>query len=181
VLIFWRIGHYPVHQALQTQTSHSRKFSGALRYNSPDCPVSRRAMAPCAPTVVCKMLQCWTVSRQKSERKSQRSPDCPVCHRTVRCSKTTRRSNGQLLQTLKDALMWCTPDSEQWLSGAPPDCPVRPSPTTTRKWLGAINTPNHLIQSHPSLLKYSFIPRAKSNNQRHNQSNQSTPNSRNQL
>jgi hypothetical protein len=38
-------------------------------------------------------------------------------------------------------LKFGTPDSEQWLSGAPPDCPVRPSPATARKWLGAINTP----------------------------------------
>jgi hypothetical protein len=36
--------------------------------------------------------------------------------------------------------------------------------------LGAINTPNHLIHLHPSLLKYSFIARAKSNTPRHNQS-----------
>jgi hypothetical protein len=26
-------------------------------------------------------------------------------------------------------LTWHTPDSEQWLSGAPPDCLVCPSPT----------------------------------------------------
>jgi hypothetical protein len=40
---------------------------------------------------------------QKSERRSQKALDCPVRHRTVRCSKTTRRSNGQLLQTLTDS------------------------------------------------------------------------------
>jgi hypothetical protein len=44
-----------------------------------------------------------------------------------RVYKTTRHSNGQLLQTLMDTLTWRTPDSEQWLSGAPPDCLVRPS------------------------------------------------------
>jgi hypothetical protein len=36
-----------------------------------------------------------------------------VAHRTVRCNKTTRHSNGQLFQTLMDALTWRAPDSEQ--------------------------------------------------------------------
>jgi hypothetical protein len=30
-------------RAVQVSTSHSRKNEGALRYNSPDCPVSQRA------------------------------------------------------------------------------------------------------------------------------------------
>jgi hypothetical protein len=51
------------------------------------------------------------------------------------------------------------------VSGAPPDCPVRPSiakkQPMARKWLGAINFHDHLIQSHPSILKFSFIARAK--------------------
>jgi hypothetical protein len=46
--------------------------------------------------------------------------------------------------------------------------------------VGAINIPNHLIQSHPSILSFSFIARAKSNTPRHNQSNQSTQSSQNQ-
>jgi hypothetical protein len=84
------------------------------------------------------------VSWQKSECRSQRSPDCPMCHRTVRCSKMTSASNGQLLQTLTVVLMWRTRTVNS-------DCPVvhrtvrcahrqQPLPTA-RKWLGAINTP----------------------------------------
>jgi hypothetical protein len=47
--------------------------------------------------------------------------------------------------------------------------------------LGDINTPNHFIQSHPSILSFSFIARAKFNTPRHNQSNQSTQSPQNQL
>jgi hypothetical protein len=76
-------------------------------------------------------------------------------HRTVRCSKTTDSSNGQLFRTLTDELTWHAPDSAQYLSGGAPDCPVRPSPVASTngygKWLGAINTPNHLIHIHPSI------------------------------
>jgi hypothetical protein len=62
------------------------------------------------------------------------SPDCLVCHRTVWC---TKRSNGyQRNDRLHSALTELqftaevragargAPDSEQYLSGAAPDCPV---------------------------------------------------------
>jgi hypothetical protein len=42
-----------------------------------------------------------------------------VWHWTIRCNKKRNGSNGQLLQTLTDALTWRAPDNEQWLSGAP--------------------------------------------------------------
>jgi hypothetical protein len=57
-------------------------------------------------------------SSEQCRDRSQRSPDCPVWHRTVRCSKKTKPFNGQLLQTLTDALTWCAPEVN---SG----CPVR--------------------------------------------------------
>jgi hypothetical protein len=63
------------------------------------------------------------------------SPDCPVCHRTVRCASraTASKRNGRLTGA-QCADRACrvraapegAPDSEQWLSGAPPDCPVAP-------------------------------------------------------
>jgi hypothetical protein len=52
------------------------------------------------------------------------------------------------------------------------------SQPTARKWLEAINTPNHLHSSHPSLLHFSFNTRAKNTLQRHNQSIQSSPSSK---
>jgi hypothetical protein len=46
--------------------------------------------------------------------------------------------------------------------------------------VGDYKYPNHLIQSHPSILSFPFIARAKCNTPRHNQSNQSTQTSQNQ-
>jgi hypothetical protein len=68
------------------------------------------------------------------------------------------------LQTPTGALTWRAPDNEQWLSGAPPTvrCAHRQqNQPTARKWLEAINTPNHLIHSHPIFLKLLFNTRAK--------------------
>jgi hypothetical protein len=44
----------------------------------------------------------FTHPRQRRQKQSEKivTPDCPVCHRNVRCSTRTDRSNGQLLQTL---------------------------------------------------------------------------------
>jgi hypothetical protein len=131
----------------------SQRSNGSLRAN----------VRLCRATVV-------NSAAQKSERTSQRAPNCPVWHRTVRCSKKTNVSNVQLLRTLTDALTWRVPDNEQC-------CPVRhrtvrcvhrqqPLPTA-RKWLGAINTPNHLIHWHPSFLNIPFIARAKDFTPRH--------------
>jgi hypothetical protein len=53
------------------------------------------------------------------------------------------------------------PHEEDIDQGGDEDDQDKEDDSTARKWLGAINTPNHLIQSHPSLLKYSFITRAK--------------------
>jgi hypothetical protein len=51
------------------------------------------------------------------------------------------------------------------VSGGAPDCPVRPSPATFTNGygsgLGAINTPNHIIHIHPSIVNIPFIARAK--------------------
>jgi hypothetical protein len=57
------------------------------------------------------------------------SPDCPVSHRTIRC---TKRSNGRLYSALTELQFTVeviegargAPDSEQYLSGVAPDCPV---------------------------------------------------------
>jgi hypothetical protein len=101
-----------------------------------------------------------TVSQQSQKRRSQRAPDCPVWHRTVRCSSKTNVPNGQLLRTLTVALTWRAPDSALWLSGGAPDIANRIQPTARSGW-EAINTPNHLIHYHPSILNSTFIARAK--------------------
>jgi hypothetical protein len=74
--------------------------------------------------------------------------------------------------------------AEQWTV----PCPVhhrtvrcirrQQSQPTARKWLEAINTPNHLHSCHPSLLHFSINTRAKNTLQRHNQSIQASPSSK---
>jgi hypothetical protein len=65
-------------RTVQGPSSHSRVCAGALRYNSPDCSVNRRATAICAQRSTAKVLTKWTVQQQKSEPQSQRASDCPV-------------------------------------------------------------------------------------------------------
>jgi hypothetical protein len=81
-------------------------------------------------------------------------------HRTVRCSKKTKDFKSTAPNP-NGLLTWQAPNSEQ--------CPVWcttglsgvPSTTTARVVVGAINTPNHLYSSHPSILHFSFNTRAK--------------------
>jgi hypothetical protein len=90
----------------------------------------------CAIRLSGEAVEQWLPARQRSTVQSYSSEQCHGRshsaevrgHQTVRCSKTTNASNGQLLQTLTDVLTWRAPDSEQWLPGAPPDYPVRKSP-----------------------------------------------------
>jgi hypothetical protein len=57
------------------------------------------------------------------------SPDCPVCHAeqqltapTVICKSEQCTDRARRVRAGAEG----APDSEQWLSGAPPDCPVTP-------------------------------------------------------
>jgi hypothetical protein len=66
-------GQCPVHQAIKLQTSHSRKFQGALCYNSPDCSVSQQSNGSQAPTVDYKST-CHD-EQSKPEVRAQKSED----------------------------------------------------------------------------------------------------------
>jgi hypothetical protein len=147
----------PVHQAVQLQTSHSREFQGALRYNSPDCPVCQRSNDSLRQRPTLSSEQCSIVSHISQSNKVRG-------HQTVRCSKTTKAPMVDQLRTLTVALTWCAPDSAQWLSGAPIASSLH---QRLWKWLGAINTPNHLIHIHPSIPNISFNTRAKDSTPRH--------------
>jgi hypothetical protein len=107
----------------------------------------------------------------ESERRNQRAPDCPM-------QLEDKSSNGRPAPNLNG---WadvahtgqCTV-SVRWrtaLFGAPIASSFH---QRLWKWLGAINTPNHLIHINPSILNISLIARAKDFTPRHNQSNQST-------
>jgi hypothetical protein len=103
-----------------------------------------------------------------------------IIHRTVRCAPdcpVSQPSNGSLRanERLCRATVVNSASAEvrgHWTVRCAHRQQTSP---TARKWLGAIKPPNHLIQSHPSILSFSFIARAKCNTPRHNQSNQSSP------
>jgi hypothetical protein len=105
-------GQCLVHQEFQLRTAHLREFWRPLRYNSPDCPVAHR-------TVRCASGATAT-SRQRS---SAESIKCAIVRARVRAEP-----DG-------------APDTEQCLSGAPPDCPVAQkteAPTVEIQWFGDV-------------------------------------------
>jgi hypothetical protein len=161
------------------RTSHSREFRDTLRYNLPDCPVCHRtvrrasgATAPYAPTVDCAESTVMNNVAQKSEVTvlSGGAPDRPVQQDDKALQWSTAPNTNERADVERIG-QWVTVRCARRQQTSP----------TTRKWLRAINTPNHLIQSHPSIPSFSFIARAKFNTPRHNQSNQSTQSPQNQL
>jgi hypothetical protein len=137
-----------VHQGTRSQTRYLREFPRALRYNSPDCPVSHRTVR-CASgaTTTCEaMVDCNTlIARLRAERTEQRQQKahrtvyrtCPVHHRTA------QRSHKSELQwsNPNDLLTWL---AHRTVSGGAPDCPVRHATSHFQRAflvVGAINTP----------------------------------------
>jgi hypothetical protein len=88
-------GQCPVHQGLQLRTAHLREFWRSLRYNSPDCSVAHR-------TVWCASGATAT-SRQRSSAEG------------IKCATVRAR-----VRAGPDGAS----DSEQCMSGAPPNYPV---------------------------------------------------------
>jgi hypothetical protein len=126
VLIFGAPDTVRCTRAVQIQTSHSREFRGALRYNSPGYPVCHRtvrwasgATAPCAPMVDYKTLQCGTVPRQKSERRDQRSLDCPVQQKDKRIKRSTASNRNGRADVARSGQWTVTVWWSTGLSGAP--------------------------------------------------------------
>jgi hypothetical protein len=61
------------------------------------------------------------------------APNCPVCHAeqrltapTVVCKSEQCVNSARTMRTESEQVPEDAPDSEQYLSGAPPDCPVAP-------------------------------------------------------
>jgi hypothetical protein len=101
-IVRWATGHCPVHQGLQLRTAHLGNSRGRS-------------------TIIHRTIRCST-------------GQCPVAHRTVRCASGATATSRQ--RSSAEGIKCATvrgrvraepdgaPDSEQCLSGAPPDCPV---------------------------------------------------------
>jgi hypothetical protein len=135
-------------------------LQGSLRYNSPDCPVCQWSNGNLAPMIDCKSDQCKVrCQAAKSERTGLSDATIGQLTSKVDRSKPQRACWRGTHWTVNSA------------------CPVhhrtvryahrQQKQPTTRKWLEAINTPNHLLQWHPCFLNSIFIARAKPNTPRH--------------
>jgi hypothetical protein len=130
---------------VQLQTRHPQVSAGALRYNSPDCPVSHRAVrCTSGATALWRKVDCKSTDQRNIARRVKGAPDseqymsdaaldCPVPHED-------KASNGRLAPNPNGRLTWRHTGQ----------CPVahrtvwcahrqQPSPTATI-WLVAINT-----------------------------------------
>jgi hypothetical protein len=172
-------------RTVQSPTSHSRVSSGALRYNSPDCPVCQRSNGYLAQRSIAKAGNQMNNEEQCAQSQSRRvrgaqdseqdllgvAPDCPV-------PQEDKASNGQLLQNTNGWVTWqCTgqnPVAHRTIWCAHQQ---QPSPTALW-WLKAINTPNHHHSKHPCFQKFSFNTRASAFTPTHISKDQSLSKSR---
>jgi hypothetical protein len=107
-------------RSVQRSTSHSRVSSGALRYNSPDCPVHQRSNDYLAQRSTTKAKEQRNSAQQcaaESEAHRTVNSACPVPHED-------KASNGRQLPNPNGWVTWLA----HWtVFGGAPDCPVRPS------------------------------------------------------
>jgi hypothetical protein len=160
-----------------------RFLLGALRYNSPDYPVCTGYIR-WANGATTTWRQWSTEKGNNALQKSER-----IGH--VRCGtglSGATTGQGFLWSTRSKPQQACWRGTHRTMNSVYPvhhrtvRCPHhQQKQPTARKWLEAINTPNHLLQWHPSFLNSIFIARAKPNTPRYIQSIQSTPSSQNQL
>jgi hypothetical protein len=145
--VCWNLAHQTVSGAPAEAASKPATLGflpGALHYNSLNCPASQWSNGSLRANG--RLCRATVVNSAVAEVRG---------HQTVRCSKTTSDSNGQLLRTLTDALTWRAPDSAQWLSDGARTVRCahhQQSLPMARKWLGAINTPQ---PPHSLASKYS--------------------------
>jgi hypothetical protein len=121
-------------RTVQSQTSHSRVFASALRYNSPDCPVCHRTVrstsgvttiqrngrlqhTPCNATVRVEVRVVVRGAPDSEQCLSGVAPDCPV-------PLEDKASNGRQLSNPNGWVTWL---AHRTMSSGAPDCPVHPS------------------------------------------------------
>jgi hypothetical protein len=135
-------------RALEAELFTFGKRQRALRYNSPDCPVSHRTVsgvpaeqqllrAQRSTATAFNALQCAPESEhaQLAHRTVYRT--CPVHHRTAQ-----RPHKSELQRSNPNGLLtWL---AHRTVSGGAPDCPVRHATAHFQRpflVVGAINTP----------------------------------------
>jgi hypothetical protein len=118
-------------RTVQSQTSHSRVFASALRYNSPDCPVHQRSNGyPAQRPTATDTLQRYRMRTVRAEVRavvrgapdseqclSGAAPDCLV-------PLEDKASNGQKLPNPNGWVTWL---AYRIVSSGAPDCSVCPS------------------------------------------------------
>jgi hypothetical protein len=117
-------------RSVQGWTSHSLVSPGALRYNSPDCPVWQRSNGYFAQRSTAK--ERWSDEQWGTVRRVRAAGQKRTEHWTVlvRCGTdcsvplVDKASNGQKLQNPNGWVTWL---AHRTVSGDAPDCSVRPS------------------------------------------------------
>jgi hypothetical protein len=176
--VVWRIGLSGVPpdsvrctMPVQIWSSHSRENAGALRYNSPDCPVCHRATANQRATVDSNGSTVHHSTTTEVRATSQSGTGLFDAAR----GQSPQRSTG--LQTLTVGWRGGAPDSLQCLSDGAPDCSVHPPPvaslTATLVVEGYKYPPNHHNSKHPRFLNITFNTRALAFTPRHKSKDQS--------
>jgi hypothetical protein len=164
-------GQCPVHQRTPSQTHHLRENPGALRYNSPDCPVlqgttpqelasfgnSQRPVRYNSPDMsgVHRTVRCdieatdisaptATCSALNARQRAQKSGTPILAHRTCTVECPVRHRTSRRAQ--KTELQRSEPNGFGDVAGAPDmsgaPCDRQPHQTASLV-VGAINTPNH--------------------------------------
>jgi hypothetical protein len=132
----WHTGQCPVHQGTSLRTLQPRENPEPARYNSPDCPVY---------TGQCPVLQRDAALELASLGISRRllrynSSNMSGVHRTVRCilgattisapTTTCDALNARAARAEGRRAHTGAPDTEQFMSGAPPDIEAGPEVRT---------------------------------------------------
>jgi hypothetical protein len=144
---------YPLNQGVIT-VRWATGLSGA--------PTEQRSTSP---TVDCNTV--WP-SEVRARLQSQNTSDCPVPQEDKGIQRSIAPNpNGRLMWHALESDLYCVRCAHR-----------QQSQPTARKWLEAINTPNHLHSSHPSFPTFTFNNRAKAYTPRHNQRIKSSPSSK---
>jgi hypothetical protein len=122
-------------RTIQFQTSHSRVFASALRYNSPDCSVCHRTVQCTSGATAIQrngQLQRTPCNATVHEQCAQKSEQSSEAHRTVNSAcPVPLKDKASNSQKLPNPNGWVTWLAHRTVSGGTPDCPVHPSTAAT--------------------------------------------------